>query len=218
MSFHVESESPQSKPVVALLFDLAETISASVLSSQAPASANVAMSAALRRYHGTRTSASNLKSYEDGGSAFSVGSKVQGAVYHQRVPNTSQYFLDHPMERTEWELRGKKYGALYSYRDDAIKGDRRVSYKSAEFPWLESASSYEHLKHLPGDYDAIHVTLPPHAVTGHYIVHWGWSGYSDCVDVDYFAHKQVPHVHGVVEEGFASCWVLVLVRGCHVDG
>ena len=45
------------------------------------------------------------------------------------------------------------------------------------------------------DYNALRVRIPARSGPGHYVVHWRWSGYSDCVDVDVLP-KKVTHIYG----------------------
>lgn len=60
---------------------------------------------------------------------------------------------------------------------------------------------YEHLYHLPNDFDSISVQIPGWSGDGHYIVHWRWSGYYDCVDVD-VRSTDVAEVYGVDSNTF----------------
>ena len=85
---------------------------------------------------------------------------------------------------------------MYEYTDAKVAGDKRVSYASVKYPWLDSVGVYEHLQHLPSDYDAVQVDVSGRNGPGHYIVHWRWNGYSDCTDVDFFADQQVANIYG----------------------
>ena len=148
--------------------------------ADAPANSNVATAPETQRYHGVRAS-TKVAPYDS----------MIGTMYSQKIASTSKYFLDHPFEKTN---------ILYQYNqsnpDSGIDRDRFVSYKSTDFPWLESVYRYDHLVHHASDYDAIRVSIPARKGPGHYIVHWRWSGYSECVDVDVFPNK-VQNVYGV---------------------
>lgn len=83
--------------------------------------------------------------------------------------------------------------AIWAYADSELNavsqwntGDRRVSYVSALYPWIITAARYYHLHHLPDDFDAFHWWIPnqSNVQDGHIVVHWRWSGYYDCIDVD----------------------------------
>ena len=88
-----------------------------------------------------------------------------------------------------------KEGRLYEWHDDKISTDERVHYKSDKYPGLEGVYRYKIVGHQPHDYDSIKVTIPAYNGPGHYIVHFVWRGYMDCIDVDVFDH-QVEHVYG----------------------
>jgi hypothetical protein len=144
----------------------------------APAEANVALVGSKQRYHGTNK-ISDL-SYYDGQVADANG------MYKRKVPDTDKDFLTHEFEPTL---------ALYQYEQKFIAGDSRVAYRSAKYPWLEAAYTYEQLYHLPADYDAVAIEIPAHSKAGHYVVGWKWRGYYDCADVDKFDF-QVENIYG----------------------
>ncbi len=111
------------------------------------------------------------------------------AIFSRRVPSDDPYFLDHPLEPTEWTVgASSKRGALFEYSDDALRtaGDLRVSYQSDEYPWLIEAIKFVHLAHMPQTVDTFRVGgLPDWAPEGHYVLNWWWSGYYDAVDFDW---------------------------------
>lgn len=139
---------------------------------------NEALDAGLQRYHGfyheDTTNMQNLEMY---------GSKIE--------PSNKNEFLTHKFAETT---------DLYKYTTKYLSGDKRVSYESAKYPWIESAFRYTHLYHLPHDYDVIKLNVPAKSGPGHYIVHWRWSGYYDCVDID-VRQDTVPHIYGIMPEG-----------------
>lgn len=71
-----------------------------------------------------------------------------------------------------------------------------MSYKSDKYPWNASAARYEQQFHRPKDYDAVLLDVAGRAGDGHYIAHWRWSGYYDCVDIDRRS-SAVANVYGV---------------------
>ena len=124
-------------------------------------------------------------------------------LYKGKVANTSQYFLDHNRSRTYrlWEYVDEKVyvtlcmhlypGMPLQCMRVQISKDRRASYKSEKYPWIEMAGKYEHLVHKATDFDGIRVEIPGHSGPGHYIginpcsalvmhaihvVHWRWKG------------------------------------------
>ena len=77
-----------------------------------------------------------------------------------------------------------------------------MAYHHSKYPWLLAAHRYPHYYTRPGDYDAARVAVPPRRGAGHYIVHYRWKGYSDCVDVDVFADREVEFVDGRDEDAY----------------
>ena len=89
----------------------------------------------------------------------------------------------------------------FHYTDAVLKGDRRVSYKSDRFPWIESAFRYDVRSGAAFDMDMVRVNVPGRKGSGHYVVNWRWSGYYDCIDVDYFDNKKVDNPDGILTNG-----------------
>eukprot|EP00937_MAST-01D_sp_MAST-1D-sp2_P001627 g1627.t1 len=115
-------------------------------------------------------------------------------------------FLSHTrMKFVRKEDGGKKrtFGRLFEYRDEALAaaGDRRVSYASEKFPWLEAVHWYQNLANIGSDFDLVRASVPGRKGSGHYIVHWRWRGYRDCVDVDFFEDKSIASVDGRSGDG-----------------
>ena len=100
------------------------------------------------------------------------------STYGPRVEETDPLWLNH-----SWSIPQN----LFKFKPEVVANDARVSYRSEKYPWLEAAYRYEHETHRPGDFDTAKISLPGRAGPGHYIVHWWWNGYYDCMDVDLFA-------------------------------
>ena len=133
--------------------------------SKAPV--NHAKTPALQRYHGYE-STTERPNYLDEGDA--VGTMFQG-----KINSGSANFLTHPRAPT---------GHLYQFTETLLNQDQRVSYESTLYPWLESAFRYTQNYHLAEDFDAVQLKLEGRKGDGNYVLHWRWSGYYDCVDID----------------------------------
>ena len=96
----------------------------------------------------------------------------------------------------KYPVKNKDFGDIYEYHDDKIARDQRVQYKSDKYPGVEGIYEYRIVGHQPHDYDLIKITIPAYNGPGHYIVHFTWKGYMDCIDVDVFDHH-VDNVHGL---------------------
>jgi hypothetical protein len=129
------------------------------------------------------------------GLKFYTDETKSGGLYKRQLKKEDKAWadFDHPHEPTL---------NMYEYNDVKISGDRRVSYASSKYPWIDSVGVYEHLKHLPSDYDAVQVDVSGRDGPGHYIVHWRWNGYSDCTDVDFFDDQQVTSKYGTDNQKF----------------
>lgn len=131
---------------------------------------NHATTPGLKRYHGTNTD--SLDDYNDAGHDL-------GALFERKLNISDSDWLDHPRQRTKH---------MYEYKDQLLidNDDVRLSYESTKphLQWIESAMRYNHLYHTPSDYDSIKLDIPGRSGLGHHIIHWRWSGYYDCVDVD----------------------------------
>jgi len=136
--------------------------------AEAPAGSNLALQPAFRRYHDT------------GGNTASIGDG--GGVY--KTP---------PLSYSPIPFREKT--STFDYLDSAISGDHRYSYASTKHPWLEAVHVYKQLNDFASDYDALNITIPARKGAGHYIVHWRWNGYYDCMDVD-VRDSPVQNVYG----------------------
>ena len=189
----------------------------------APDGSDSSLESKWKRYHGTRkeTSASEMKRYNDdiAGKKSNADNKqkyprlynkivhrrlcgdgITGCVEGQNTCNdgskctSNSEFFDH----TRMTVR-----RLFEYTDAALKeaGDRRVSYKSTKFPWLEKVHLYQNVANIGADFDLVRATIPGRKGSGHYIVHWRWRGFRDCVDVDVFKDRTIDKVDGTSGNG-----------------
>jgi hypothetical protein len=73
------------------------------------------------------------------------------------------------------------------FLDSFVARDKRVQYRSAKYPWIESVSIFENPfeEHdtYAGQADIARFSIPATKGAGDYIVWFYWSGYTDCVDV-----------------------------------
>jgi hypothetical protein len=117
----------------------------------------------------------------------------------QRITNTSDDWLEHKFENN-------KASHIFRYTNKAMKNDRRASYDSEKYPWLLMAGVYPHIFQRPSDFDTIRVEIPRKVgnrmlKAGHYIVHYRWKGYGDCVDVNVH-DTQMDTVDGEDEDAY----------------
>ena len=156
----------------------------------APASANSATEPRYQRLHGVR-SGGRMTSFEEHilTDDLAGGGSNGLSTYGPRVEPDDPLWLNHT-----WSIPQN----LFKFKPAVVANDARVSYRSEKYPWLEAAYRYEHETHRPGDFDTVRVSLPGRSGPGHYIVHWWWNGYYDCMDVDLFAEPVPDHlVYGV---------------------
>jgi hypothetical protein len=73
--------------------------------------------------------------------------------------------------------------------------DIRVEYKSDKYPWIESVARFELTSLQPVRPDVANFVIPGRDGAGRYIVQWLWTGYRDCIDVD-FKPAVVDQVYG----------------------
>eukprot|EP00462_Mataza_sp_D1_P022678 CAMPEP_0175131328 /NCGR_PEP_ID=MMETSP0087-20121206/6483_1 /TAXON_ID=136419 /ORGANISM="Unknown Unknown, Strain D1" /LENGTH=1426 /DNA_ID=CAMNT_0016413609 /DNA_START=30 /DNA_END=4310 /DNA_ORIENTATION=- len=90
---------------------------------------------------------------------------------------------------------------LYRYLAGKLNNDKHVSYESTEFPWILAAHRYPIIFGAAHDYDAVRIPIPDRggvagANANHYVVHWYWSGYSDCIDVNKWKTKTQTKIEG----------------------
>jgi len=147
-----------------------------------------------RRYHGYFVSPTPTNPNGDKPNQASYDSSTDpiGSMYQAKIGTTDP--------RYPYNARSIATG-MYVYKDSLLANDLRASYSSAKYPWILGAARLPHLYHLPDDFDAFHWTIPTWASAdvGHVIVHWRWSGYYDCIDVDLRAGPTpVPNPDGIV--------------------
>jgi hypothetical protein len=85
------------------------------------------------------------------------------SYYGSEMNSTNPNFLSHPHSPTP---------NLYEYTPTTLAGDRRVSYASAQYPWIESAFRYtieSQNNAAAQDFDITRVVIPGRAGPGHYI-------------------------------------------------
>lgn len=118
-----------------------------------------------------------------------------GGVLKREVRAGDKFFLGHRVNN----------GNIWQYEPAWLReqGDRRVSYHSEKYPWLLAVYIFKQSIHDPGGHDATRWTLPHDAKSGHYVVHWIWAGYRNCIDVNYFADKSnMSDIDGRVGQGY----------------
>jgi hypothetical protein len=95
-----------------------------------------------------------------------------------------------------YRARPTEFGsARDQYTYISSPNDRYASYQSTAYPWIKAVWRYEIQEADPGEWDfAIffakqgNVNLPP----GDYVMHYLWSGYYDCIDINVIAADVVP--------------------------
>ena len=83
---------------------------------------------------------------------------------------------------------------------------KRRRYKSDKFPWLESVDLFDNLATHGGDTEVIRVGIDDvhNRGSGHFVAHWRWQGFRECIDVDYFHDRQVKYIDG--KQGAGLVW------------
>ena len=182
--------------------------------AEAPAGSNKALDLTWQRRHATRqTSASGLKRYVDDvagissglgegrGGRFITATNPKGSIYSRHVPKDDPHFTMHT-RKTD------RFRSMFEYREETLKtaGDKRISYNSSTFPWLESVHTFQNLASIGGDTDVVRVGIEDvrKRGSGHFIAHWRWQGYRECVDIDYFDDRQIANIDG--KQGAGVMW------------
>lgn len=146
---------------------------------------NLANDPQWMRYHGTYADPSTRGMYDN--------SKLPGSLFSGEVLSTDGNFLRHPRSNaTSWQFR---------YTDASRANDIRLNYASTEYPWIESAMRVPHLYHMPDDFNIFRTQVAGRSGDGHYILHWRWSGYFDCIDLD-LRSSAVTNVYGQDGDGY----------------
>lgn len=112
-----------------------------------------------------------------GNSTTDVGT---GKVYRALISSGDPLFLgDRPTVWPKQFLASQGY--QYAYNASNIATDRRVSYVSAKYPWIEAVHVYSN---IASEVDMIQLTVPARKGAGRYIIHYIWSSYRDIYDID----------------------------------
>ena len=166
-----------------------------------PSKINLNTDPKWKRYHGTQS-----KTQE----AVANAALGEGMSYKREVPQTDPYYLTHPS-------RPSTTSKVYEYNDLKIPGDKRAQYNHTNYSWILAAGRYDHPENLPSDYDVLQWEIPRPLAKGpgHYIIHWRWQGYYECVDVDAF-DDQVANVYGkkVVDNNGRQAWTFQRIEHC----
>lgn len=152
----------------------------------ANAPANSSSHMEVQRYHGV-TNARNA--YSSSRSFLATSPHIYKAELSKDDPN----WLEH--------THASKPLAVFSYQDEVLANDRRVSYHSEKYPWIEAVYKYMIMSSRANDWDGVRVSIPAKKGPGHYIVNWGFQGYYDCVDVEVFDDRQIEHIDGKLTGG-----------------
>jgi len=135
--------------------------------AKAPDGSDTARVPKFQRYHGMQN---RLKTQ------FLGQAKDLPDIYGEEILPTNPVYLNHSTD--------KEVYPLFQFTDQVLANDRRVSYKSELYPWIEAVYRYEHVHGRAVDFDSVRVDIPGRKGPGHYVVHWFWNGYYDCVDVN----------------------------------
>lgn len=113
-------------------------------------------------------------------------------TFVELIKEDNPLFIPRPIGASKLANMGTHY--QFRYPPEYVDSDRSASYDSPTYPWLKLLSKYRTRDH-PG-FDVINFTMPSRLPFGRYILHYHWSGYMDCMDIDYVDH-QVEHIYGV---------------------
>ncbi len=74
------------------------------------------------------------------------------------------------------------------FQDIHLANDKRASYVSAKYPWIEMVSLFNNVfknhNTVVDQADIARFFVPARSGPGSFVVWFQWSGYMDCVDVD----------------------------------
>jgi hypothetical protein len=152
----------------------------------ANAPANSSSHMEVQRYHGV----TNARNMYESSRAFLT---TKGHIYKAELSKDDPNWLEH--------THASKPLAVFSYQDDVLAKDKRVSYHSEKYPWIEAVYTYMIMESRATDWDGVRVSIPAKKGPGHYIVNWGFQGYYDCVDVEVFDDRQIEHIDGKLTGG-----------------
>ena len=76
--------------------------------------------------------------------------------------------------------------SLWSYSQRDRVSDVRVSYRNANYSWIQAVWMWKNPRnHWPKQWDIGRMAFPTHVGdVGKHVIHWMWRGYRDCIDVD----------------------------------
>jgi hypothetical protein len=140
--------------------------------------------------------------YVTGGPAsrFVTAANPKGSLYSRQVPTADDHFTGH--KRTD------RIKSLFEYRTAvlAAAGDKRISYVSKKFPFFESVHKFQNLANHGGDTEVVRIGIDDiqKRGSGHFIAHWRWQGFRECVDIDYFDDRQIANIDG--KAGVGIVW------------
>jgi len=158
---------------------------------------NEEVPAELERYHGTTP----VPPDQVTPSVYNMG---PNEMFQSKLNKNSTLFkqLRHPYAIHPGD-RNNLNQDVYRYNKNYIASDRRASYQStkSDLAWIDSVFKYKHLNHLARDWDGVMITVGGYKGPGHYIVHWRWSGYYDCMDVD-VRQDFVDEIYGTITSGY----------------
>ena len=128
-------------------------------------------------------------------------------------------------------VREHNYGhAMYEYSDKFRRGDNRISYKSAKYPWLLAAFTYHNKVNMHSDWDLIKTGIPQWVyddglVKGqHYIMHYSSHSPTDYIYTDAIDIHAHPHtldesiIYGGCKDFASSVSVLDQTVLCSASG
>jgi hypothetical protein len=120
-----------------------------------------------------------------------TGAEVGSVTYSADGSSITSGQWTHPRGNTRY------WNNVFRFQQTVLNEDRYVAYHNPDIPWIEAAARYAHHTDRGSDLDSVRIRIPgrgcdpdENPVSCHYVVHWYWSGYSDCADVDYF-HEPV---------------------------
>jgi len=118
-------------------------------------------------------------------------------VWIEEINSTHNKDLYAPSQWVKENMRNLRYFKLAPSR---IAKDRRVAYKSTNFPYIVSGHHFYNNAELGFDVLNLRFSIPEGSLPGHYLLIWAWRGYSDCVDIEH-RPEEVTHVNGKIATG-----------------
>lgn len=103
-----------------------------------------------------------------------------GAGYDRILTKNDPIFMD----RSPWHPNPQSDMTHFKYKDSHIKYDKRVSYNSTDYPWIEAVHKFRVQIKFPKEWDVARFSLPARQGSGEYMIHMLWRGYRDVIDID----------------------------------